>query len=201
MTTMYRIMEGTIEELTTTEWDFPVEIFKDKDPAEVVAFIQKTGLTDDQAAVEIYEADDNGDFMQGSDFDSLTNFCERFAIRAARKEAKMSVRETAACLRIPTRTLEEWEACRRNPKTDRKVIADRIRAFGELTREGRIAYIDGVITLEEVMEQHKLTTAKRISSWGAYPDTFQAILERIPDDVYEALNGEQLGHLIDAMKN
>lgn len=200
MATMYRVMQGSIEELTTTDWDFPVEIFEDRDPAEVAGFILRSGLTDDRAAVEIYEADEDGEFTDGSDFDTLSNFCERFAIRTARKEARMSVRETAALLGIPTRTLEEWEACRRNPKTDRKVIADRIRAFGELTREGRISYIDGVITLEEVMEQHKLNTAKRVSAWGKYPETFQEILERIPEDVYEALNGEQLGHLIDAMK-
>lgn len=200
MATMYRVMEGSIEELTTTRWDFPVEIFEDKDPAEVVGFIQRSCLTDDRYSVEIYEADENGDFVQGSDFDTPSNFCERYGIRAARKEARMSVRETAALLGIPTRTLEEWEACRRNPKTDRRIIADRIRAFGELSKEGRAAYIDGVITLEEVMEEHKLNTAKKVSKWGDNGDTFRSIIERIPEDVYEALDGEQLGHLVDAMK-
>lgn len=199
MATMYRVMEGSIEELTTTDWDFPVEIFEDRDPAEVVGFIQRSGLTDGRAAVEIYEADEDGEFTDGSDFDTLSGFCERFAIRTARKEAGMSVRETAALLGIPTRTLEEWEACRRNPKTDRRIIADRIRAFGELSKEGRAACIDGTITLDEVMEEHKLTTAKKVSKWGDNGDTFRSILERIPGDVYEALNGEQLGHLIDAM--
>lgn len=200
MATMYRIMWGSVEEHTTNRWDFPVEIFEDRDPAEVVGFIQRSGLTDDRAAVEIYEADENGNFVQGSDFDTPSNFCERFVIRAARKEARMSVRETAALLGISARALEEWEACRRNPKTDRKVIADKILAFGELTREGRRAYLDGVINLEEVMEEHKLNTAKRVSKWGDNGDTFRSILERIPEDVYNALDGEQLGHLIDAMK-
>ena len=200
MATMYRIMEGSIEELTTARWDFPVEIFEDRDPAEVVGFIQRSGLADDRYSVEIYEADEDGDFVQGSDFDTPSNFCERYGIRAARKEARMSVRETAALLGIPSRTLEEWEACRRNPKTERRIIADRIRAFGELTREERTAYLDGVITLDEVMEEHKLNTAKRVSKWGNNPGTFQGILEQIPEDVYSALNGEQLGHLVDAMK-
>lgn len=200
MATIYRIIEGSLDELGNTPWDFPAWVFESGEPSDIVAKIRKNRITDDAYTIEIYEADENGDFVQGSDFDTPSSFCERYGIRAARKEARMSVRETAALLGIPTRTLEEWEACRRNPKTDRKVIADRIRAFGELTREGRMAYLDGVITLEEVMEEHKLNTAKKVSKWGDNGDTFRSIIERIPEDVYEALDGEQLGHLVDAMK-
>lgn len=44
----------------------------------------------------------------------------------------------------------------------------------------------------------KINKASKLSSWSAYPATWSAIIETIPDAVIQALTSKQLVALIDA---
>lgn len=122
-------------------------------------------------------------------------------IYEARKDAHLTQAETAKYLGISKRSLEEWEAGNRNPKSGYDVIAKKIRILGILTREGREALLTGELSWKEATSQYRISEAKKLSKYGRYLDTFNSCLTRIPTCVVEKLDGSELAVLIDAIKN
>ncbi len=122
-------------------------------------------------------------------------------IKEARLQSKLTQAEAAKLLGVSKRTIEEWEAGNRKPKMPESVIIERYSIAGIFTAEGRQALIDGDLSWEEASASYKIQTAKEQSKWGAYGDTFSAILARVPESVFEALNGEQLAELIDSLQD
>lgn len=120
-------------------------------------------------------------------------------IREARENANLTQAEVAKIFHVSKRAVEEWESGRRNPK-DRQ-IAEKISAWGTMTADGRESILADETTWDEALALHKVTTAKRISKWGKYGDTFHAILGRVPGSVFDTLTGEQLAELIDSLQD
>lgn len=46
----------------------------------------------------------------------------------------------------------------------------------------------------------KITTARKLSNWGKYPETFAAVLNAVPRELIGALTGKQIALLIDTMR-
>lgn len=121
-------------------------------------------------------------------------------IKEAREQEHLTQAEVAKILGVSKRTIEEWERGTRNPKGGHKPLIEKIKIAGYLTPEGRAALIDGDVSWEEATSFYKVAIAKRKCSIGAFGDTFSAILDSVPESVFNALTGEQLGELIDALK-
>lgn len=121
-------------------------------------------------------------------------------IKEAREQEKMTQAETAKILGVSKRTIEEWERGTRNPKGGHAPLIEKIKIAGYLTPEGRAALIDGDVSWEEATSFYKVAVAKRKCSIGAFGDTFSAILDSVPESVFNALTGEQLAEVIDALK-
>lgn len=66
-----------------------------------------------------------------------------------------------------------------------------------LTREGREAVEAGELTLEELGEMYKLSLTKKASKIGSVNDTFRANYERIPQEVIDKLNPNEIAMLVD----
>ena len=121
-------------------------------------------------------------------------------VKEAREQEKMTQAETAKILGVSKRTIEEWERGTRNPKGGHAPLIEKIKIAGYLTPEGRAALIDGDVSWEEATSFYKVAVAKRKCSIGAFGDTFSAILDSVPESVFNALTGEQLAEVIDALK-
>ena len=121
------------------------------------------------------------------------------------KEALETVRsiprsEVAKLLGVANSTLQCWESGARKPKKDPEWYAERIRALGCLTREGREGILNGQNSIEDALSWYKAAEAKKASKWGSYEETYRRNRERIPDDIADALTAEQLGRLADIVK-
>lgn len=121
-------------------------------------------------------------------------------IKDAREQEHLTQAETAKILGVSKRTIEEWERGTRNPKGGHEPLIEKIKIAGYLTPEGRAALIDGDVSWEEATSFYKVAVAKRKCSIGAFGDTFSAILDSVPESVFNALTGEQLAEVIDALK-
>ena len=121
-------------------------------------------------------------------------------IREAREQEKMTQAETAKILGVSKRTIEEWERGTRNPKCGHDPLVEKIRIAGHLTSEGKAALIDGDLTWEEAAASYKVDVARSKSKIGAFGGTFSAVLDEVPESVFNALTGEQLAEVIDALK-
>lgn len=121
-------------------------------------------------------------------------------IKEAREQERLTQAETAKILGVSKRTIEEWERGTRNPKGGHDSLIEKIRIAGHLTSEGRAALIDGDLTWEEAAASYKVDVARSKSKIGAFGGTFSTVLDEVPESVFNALTGEQLGELIDALK-
>lgn len=120
------------------------------------------------------------------------------AIKAARLASKLTVKQAASLLHVPKRTLEEWEAGRRNPKRGIDYYAELISAFGIFTADGLRSIEDGTLSPEEVLAEYRISQAMKLSKWGRYSTTWHRAFERIPDVVYPKLTAEDIAALVDA---
>lgn len=121
-------------------------------------------------------------------------------IKEAREQERLTQAETAKILGVSKRTIEEWERGTRNPKGGHDPLIEKIRIAGHLTSEGRSALIDGDLSWEEAAASYKVDVARNRSGIGRFDSTFSAVLDEVPESVFNALTGEQLGELIDALK-
>ena len=122
-------------------------------------------------------------------------------IKSARKESGFTQQEAADLLKVHKRSVEQWERDERKPKKDPEYIAECLRACGILTSEGRQQVIDGEWTMDDVLIQYKLNQAQKASKWGKFPGTYEANWNRIPKDFIEVLTADQLGRLVDIIKD
>ena len=56
-------------------------LFASQDKNEIVKKLKECNCTDEDSTVEIYEVDEDGDFVQGSDFDEPSNFIKNIEMR------------------------------------------------------------------------------------------------------------------------
>ena len=54
-------------------------LFTAQEPSEIISKLRDCGCTDDNSTVEIYYVDEDGDFLEGSDYDTPSNFIKRFS--------------------------------------------------------------------------------------------------------------------------
>jgi len=121
-------------------------------------------------------------------------------IKEAREQERLTQAETAKILGVSKRTIEEWERGTRNPKGGHDPLVEKIRIAGHLTSEGRAALKDGDLSWEEAAASYKVDVARNRSKIGAFGGTFSAVLDEVPESVFNALTGEQLAEVIDALK-
>lgn len=121
-------------------------------------------------------------------------------IQDERKKSGLSTTEAGKLLGVSKRTVEAWETGARVPKIPEAEIVEMYRIAGIFTGDGREALLSGELQLDEARSIYKIETAKKLSKWGRYPSTFEAIWDAIPESAFEALTGEQLAELVDAMK-
>ena len=121
-------------------------------------------------------------------------------IKEERTRAGLTQAEAAKLLHVSKRAIEEWEAEKRNPKKPEAEIVEMYRIVGIFTGDGREAILSGELSIDEARDIYKIETAKKLSKWGRYPSTFDAIWDAVPESAFEALTGEQLAELVDALK-
>lgn len=87
-------------------------IFEADDLETINAELVRIGATDEQNSVEEYTVDDDGEFLEGSDYDSPSNFRKRTAAARSVKDicrmAGMSQNAVADRFYIPRRTFGNW---------------------------------------------------------------------------------------------
>lgn len=71
-------------------------------------------------------------------------------------------------------------------------------AMSILTRDGKEAVKAGEITLEELGEMYKLELVKKASKIGNISDTFSENYKRIPQEILDKLNPEEIAMLVDS---
>ena len=71
-------------------------------------------------------------------------------------------------------------------------------AMSILTRDGKEAVKAGEITLEELGEMYKLELVKKASKIGSISDTFSENYKRIPQEILDKLNPEEIAMLVDS---
>ena len=87
-------------------------IFEADTMEEISAELIRIGAKDDTHSVEIYTVDDDGDFWQGSDYDTPSNFhkrtCSARTVKQICKMAGMTQSAMAERFGIPWRTFSNW---------------------------------------------------------------------------------------------
>lgn len=137
----YRVIDRPFDELMA-------DIKKGGDIWEPCAFdtdsiADAIDMMNDNRCVEIYQADEDGDFLDGSDYDDLENFIKT-SIRRIRTKRGVSRAEFSRLYKIPLRTLENWESGDRTPAT--YVIRLLERAVKEDLSEKKWFIVDNNLT-------------------------------------------------------
>ena len=123
-------------------------------------------------------------------------------IREARKNAGLTQAQLAQYLNVSKRAVEEWEAGNKAPtKYSECEIVHRLEVLTIFTGEGQEALLDGTISFEEAEREYKIHMAKETARCGRYGTTFEKYLSRIPEGVFEALTGDQVGEMINALED
>lgn len=122
------------------------------------------------------------------------------SIREARQSARLSQKEVAKCIGVSVSTLNQWEMGIRNPKAGADEIVRKISILDSLTAEGRDALAEGDLSWEEAEAEYKIRTAKRLSKWGKYHDTFSQCWNWIPESIAKVATPEALAELVDSFK-
>lgn len=120
-------------------------------------------------------------------------------IKELRIRAGLNQAEASKILGVSTRTLQEWEKGGRTPKNIED-IENLLDAVGILTREGINSLLQNPSDIGWVLAEKKRRDAERTSRWGSNILTFQTNWERIPEVIREKLKGDELGILVDVLK-
>lgn len=74
----YALLACSIEEATRpTMADCDYEIMTTTDSNEILTYIEVAGISKEDHCIEIYWADEDGEFVEGSDYDNIDNFEKR----------------------------------------------------------------------------------------------------------------------------
>lgn len=108
----YAIISHNIEDAPLNTED---TLFESQDPEEIVKKLNELeeGSEDmTEYSIEEYTVDEDGDFVEGSDFDTISNFRKRTAAARSVKDickmAKMTQTAMADYFSIPQRTFGNW---------------------------------------------------------------------------------------------
>lgn len=84
-------------------------VYRSRKIYEIVRWLEEHKATDAEYSIEIYETDEDGEFLRGSDFDSVSNFLHRqaYMVRSLSGLTQSAFSEKYG---IPNRTIETWEA-------------------------------------------------------------------------------------------
>lgn len=104
------------EGLNQTSFDYDYE-YKCRTMADVAHWIEDHNATDETTSIEIYEVDEDGEFVAGSDYDTPSNFIKRRAYQI-RLLSGLSQAAFAEKYRMPKRTIESWEAASVSARRD-----------------------------------------------------------------------------------
>lgn len=127
---------------------------------------------------------------------------ERIAteLERVRKEAGFTRKEVYEAFHIPKRTYDDWEWGYRAPQKGMDYYVTAVKALATLTSEGRQSMKDGNWTIEDLLDQYKLTQAQKLSKWGEFQSTYEACMKRIPDRIIAKLSADELAELVDQIK-
>ena len=125
---------------------------------------------------------------------------EYMKIKEARQSAGLTQAEAAKILGVSKRSIESWEAGITNPKIPEEKIMEAYGIAEMLNSEAKEAFIAGELDYAEMAMQYKIRTAKSISKWGRYPDTFAACWNWIPESIFKVASPEALAELVDSIK-
>ena len=104
------------EELKKTDIYYDT-IFKARTMYEIAHWLEDHNATDDLYSIEIYNVDEDGEFLVGSDYDTPSNFLKIRAYQI-RLLTDLSQAAFAKKYRIPKRTIESWEAVSSSARRD-----------------------------------------------------------------------------------
>jgi hypothetical protein len=108
---MYAILDVNIHYDFTNDDDDHI-IFKADSMEAITAELIRIGADDEHYSVEEYRVDEDGDFYDGSDYDTSSNFRKRTATQRSVKDicrmAGMSQNAMADYFSIPRRTFGNW---------------------------------------------------------------------------------------------
>lgn len=111
MKTMYAILDVNIHYDFTNDDDDHI-IYKADNMEAITAELIRIGADDERYSIEIYRVDEDGEFFDGSDYDTPSNFRKRTAVARSVKDickmAKMTQAAMADYFSIPQRTFGNW---------------------------------------------------------------------------------------------
>ena len=122
MTTVYQIWKGDINEIAKQEehdikryGGFDPDILKDRmTKEEVIEYLLKMD-NPDEYSVEDHVENEDGDFVEGGDLDSGSNFLKRFRSIIIRQISGLSRVDFCKKYNIPVRTVEDWDWGKKTP--------------------------------------------------------------------------------------
>jgi transcriptional regulator with XRE-family HTH domain len=121
------------------------------------------------------------------------------SIKTARAQAGLTQARAAKIIGVPTRTLQDWEDGKRNPRKGAAYWEAVFHAMGYLTSEGRAAVEAGEVDFDELMAMGKREDVRRSSRVGVFGETFRAAWDKIPAEAVERLSVETLSALVDVI--
>ena len=121
------------------------------------------------------------------------------SIKSARVKAGLTQARAAKLIGVPTRTLQDWEDGKRNPRKGAAYWEAVFHAMGYLTGEGLAAVEAGEVDFDELMAMGKREDVRRSSRVGAFGETFRAAWDKIPAEAVERLSVETLSALVDVI--
>ena len=120
-------------------------------------------------------------------------------LKEARCRAGLTQARAAKLIGVPTRTLQDWEDGKRNPRKGAAYWEAVFHAMGYLTGEGLAAVEAGEVDFDELMAMGKREDVRRSSRVGVFGETFRAAWDKIPSEAVERLSVETLSALVDVI--
>lgn len=121
------------------------------------------------------------------------------SIKQARAQAGLTQARAAKIIGVPTRTLQDWEDGKRNPRKGAAYWEGVFHALSYLTSEALAAVEAGEITIDQAVAMGKREDVRRSSRVGVFGETFRAAWDKIPAEAIETLTVETLSALVDVI--
>lgn len=119
------------------------------------------------------------------------------SIKTARAQAGLTQARAAKIIGVPTRTLQDWEDGKRNPRKGAAYWEGVFHALRYLSSDGLAAVEAGEITIDQAVAMGKREDVRRSSRVGAFGETFRAAWDKIPAEAIDTLSVETLSALVD----
>lgn len=107
---IYKMSTDEIEKAMQDGEDYAyAKKFTARTVKEIAKWLEEHKATDEEYSIEIYDVDEDGEFLEGSDFNSVTGFMNR-RTHTIRELTGLTQADFSKKYNIPKRTLEAWEA-------------------------------------------------------------------------------------------